>query len=69
MQAFLNTAGPFIPIPPQYRPVAVQDNRITDKAQHRAAIKFFGPPARRAIVTPAVTTTNNLQQQTLFDTR
>ena len=69
MQAFLITAGPFIPIPPWDRPVAVQDNRITDEAQHRAAIKFFGPPAQRAIVTPSVTTTDNLQQQTLFDKR
>ena len=69
MQAFLNTTGPFVPIPPRDRPVAVQNNRITDEAQRRAAINFFGPPAKRTRVTPTVTTTDNLQQQTLFDAR
>ena len=69
MQAFLNTAGPFVPTPPRDRPVAIQDNRITNEVQRRAAINFFGPPAKRTRVTPIVTTTNNLQQQTLFDER
>ena len=69
MQAFLNIAGPFVPTPQRDRPVAVQDNRITDEAQRRAAINFFGPPAKRARVTPRVTTTDNLRQQTLFDER
>ena len=67
MQAFLNITGPFVPVPPRDRPVAVQNNRITDEAQRRAAINFFGPPAQRTRVTPSVTTTDNLQQQTLFD--
>ena len=66
MQAFLNTTGPFVPIPPRDRPVAVQDNRITDEAQRRAAINFFGPPAKRTRVTPTVTTTDNLQVASLF---
>ena len=69
MQAFLNTAGPFVPIPPWDRPVAVQNNRITDEAQRRAASKSFGAPTRRTRVTSTVTTTDNLQQQTLFDER
>ena len=69
MQAFLNIADPFVPTPQRDRPVAVQDNRITDEAQRHAAINFFGPPAKRARVTPIVTTTDNLQQQTLFDER
>ena len=61
MQAFLITDGPFIPIPPRERLVATQNNRITDKEQHVTAINFFGPPAKRAIVTPPVITTDNLQ--------
>ena len=70
MQAFLQITGPFIPPPSRKRPVAVQDNRITNEAQHRAAVNFFGPPAaKRARVTPTVTTTDTLRQQTLFDTR
>ena len=69
IQAFLGITSPFIPPPPRRRPVAVQDNRITDEAQHRAAINFFGPKAKRARVTPTVTTTDTLRQQTLFDTR
>ena len=69
IQAFLGITGPFITPPPRRRPVAVQDNRITDEAQHRAAINFFGPPTKRARVTPSVTTTDTLRQQTLFDAR
>ena len=67
MQDFLNTASPFVPIPPQDRPVAIQNNRITDEAQRRAVINFFGPPPKRTRVTPSLTTTDNLQQQNLFD--
>ena len=69
MQAFLITDGPFIPIPPRERPVATQNNRITDGEQHAATINFFGSPAKRARVTSPVTTTDNIQQQTLFDAR
>ena len=69
MQAFLITAGPFIPILPRKRPIATQNNRITDEEQHAAVVHFFGPPAKRARATPPVITTDNLQQQTLFATR
>ena len=71
IQAFLGITGPFTPPPSRKRPVAVQDNRITEEAQHRAAVNFFGPnAAKRARVTPTVTTTTDtLRQQTLFDTR
>ena len=66
MQAFLITAGPFIPILPRKRPIATQHNRITNEEQHAASVHFFGSPAKRVTVTPPVTTTDNLQQQTLF---
>ena len=66
MHSFLITDGLFIPIPPRERPVATQNNRILDEEQHAAAVLFFGPPAKRARVTPTVATTDNLQQQTLF---
>ena len=69
MHDFLNITGPFVPPPPRERPVAVQDNRITDEALRQAAINHFGPPAKRARVTPRVTTTDNWQQQTLFEER
>ena len=63
------TADPFAPIHQRDKPVAVQNNRITKEAQRRATINYFGPPAKRTRVTPIVTTTDNLQQQTLFDER
>ena len=66
MHSYLITDGPFIPILPRERPVATQNNRISDEEQHAATDFFFGPPAKRARVTPPVTTTDNLQQQTLF---
>ena len=67
MQSFLITDGPLIPIIPWDRPVATQDNRISDEEQHVATIRFFGQPAaKRAQVTPSATTTNTLLQQTLF---
>ena len=69
MHSFLITDGPFIPILPRERPVATQNNRITDEEQHAATVRFFGPPAKRARVTPPVATTDNLQQQTLFTAR
>ena len=64
MQSSLITNGPLLPIIPRKRPVAFQDNRISDEEQHVAAVRFFGPPAKRARVTHTVTTTDNLQQQT-----
>ena len=47
MQAFLITSGPFLPTPQQDRPVATQDNCITNEEQRAAAIQFFGPPTTR----------------------
>ena len=69
MQSYLITDGPCIPILPRERPVATQNNRISDEEQHAAAILFFGPPAKRARVTPPVTTADNHHQQPLFTAR
>ena len=66
MQAFLITNGPFLPIPSQDRPVATQDNGITNEEQRAAAIHYFGPPTTRTRVTPSVTTASTLFQRTLF---
>ena len=66
MQAFLTTSGPFLPIPQRERPVATQDNRITNEEQRAAAIHFFGPPTTRTRVTPSVTTASTLLQRTLL---
>ena len=67
MQSFRIINGPLLPIIPRKRSIAIQNNRISNKEQHAAAIRFFGPLAKRAArVTPAVTTTDNLLQQTLF---
>ena len=41
MQTFLITDGPLIPTIPRDRPVATQDNRISDKEQHAASIQFL----------------------------
>ena len=56
------TVGPFIPILPRKRPITTQHNRITNEEQHATSVHFFGPPAKRARVTPPVTTTDNFQQ-------
>ena len=69
IHSFLITDGPFIPILPRERPVATQNNHITDEEQHTTAVFFFGPPAKRARVTSPVATTDNFQQQTLFTAR
>ena len=69
IHSFLITDGLFIQILPRKRPVATQNNRITDEEQNAAAVLFFGPPAKRARVTPPVATTDNLPQQTLFTAR
>ena len=66
MQTFLGITGPFLPTPKRDRPVATQDNCITNEEQHTAAIQFFGPPTTRTRVTPSVTTTSTLLQRTLF---
>ena len=66
MHSFLTTVRPLIPILPRKKPIATQHNRIKDEEQHAASVYFFGPPAKRTRVTSLVTTTDNLQQQTLF---
>ena len=70
MQAFLITDGPLLPVPPRNRPIATQDNRISDKEQQAASVRLCGtqlPPAKRARVSPTETHTDNLQQRTLFN--
>ena len=47
IKTFLGITGPFLPTPKRDRPVATQDNRITNEEQHAAAIQFFGPPTTR----------------------
>ena len=44
MQEFLLTNRPFVPAPARARPVAVQDNRITEQDQQAATVHFFGTP-------------------------
>ena len=49
MQTFLITDGPLIPTIPRDRPVATQDNCITEDDQLAASIRFIGEPiAKRA---------------------
>ena len=70
MQAFLITDGPFLPVPPRDRPIATQENRISDKEQQAASVRFFGthiPPAKRARVSSIATHTAKFQQRTLFN--
>ena len=50
MQEFMLTNGPFEPAPVRARPVAVQDNRITEQDQQATTAHFFG--------TPLITATN-----------
>ena len=70
MQAFLITDGPLLPVPPRERPIATQENRITDADQEAASVKFFGNkprPKKRARGAPSATTTDNYHQRTLFN--
>ena len=70
MQAFLITDGPLLPAPPRDRPIATQENRISDKEQQAASVRFFGtqlPPTKRARVSSSMTQTANFQQRTLFN--
>ena len=69
LYSYIITDGPFITILLRERPVATQSNHILDEKQHAVAVLFFGPPAKRARVTPTVASTDNLQQQTLFTAR
>ena len=77
MQEFLLTNRPFVPAPARARPVAVQDNQITEQDQQATTVHFFGTPLITAInilgpaigaVLGAVTanTTPIYIQQTLF---
>ena len=59
MQTFLTTDGPLVPTTTRERPVATQDNRISNKEQLAASIRFFGEPAaKRARITPNASTSN-----------
>ena len=42
MQDFLLTNGPFVPTPSRKRPIAVQDNPITEQDQQATSAHFFG---------------------------
>ena len=66
IHSYLITDGQYIPILPRKRPIATQNNRSTDEEQHPTAIYSFGLPVNHAKITPPVTTTYNLQQQTMF---
>ena len=49
MQAFLITDGPLLPVSPRNRPIATQENRISDEEQQAASVRFFGtqlPPTK-----------------------
>ena len=66
MQTFLITDVPLVPITPRNRPVATQDNHITEEAQIAAGTRFFGHPKEKRPQPPSiVTTTANLLQRTL----
>ena len=70
MQSFLITNHLLLLVTPRKSLIATQDNRISDEEQQAASVRFFEtqlPQAKRAQITPAVTHTNNLQQQTLFN--
>ena len=78
MQEFLLTNGPFVPAPARARPIAVQDNQITEQDQQAATTHFFGTPLITGpnILGPAIgavigVVTANIPpiyiQQTLFD--
>ena len=78
MQEFLLTNRPFVHAPTRARPIAVQDNRITEQDQQAATAHFFGTPLITGtnILGPAIgavlgAVTANISptyiQQTLFD--
>ena len=78
MLDFLLTNGPFVPAPSRKRPIAVQDNRITEQDQQAATAYFFGTPliTWTNILGPAIgavlgavtaNTPFTYMQQTLFD--
>ena len=66
MQIFLSIDDPMVPTTPRDRPVATQDNHITDKAQVAAHTRFFGRlKEKRTQPTSIVTTATNLLQRKL----
>ena len=78
MQEFLLTNGLFVHAPTRTRPIAVQDNRITEQDHQAATAHFFGTPLITGtnILCPAIgallgaVTANSSPpyiQQTLFD--
>ena len=78
MQEFLLTNGPFVPAPTRTRPIAVQDNQITEQDQQVATAHFFsiplitstnilGPPIRAVLGAVPANTPSIYIQQTLFD--
>ena len=78
MQDFLLTNGPFVPAPSRKRPIAVQDNPITEQDQQAATAHFFvtplipGPnilgPAIGVVLGAVTAITPPIYiQQTLFD--
>ena len=42
IQEYLLTNGPLVSVPARRRPIAIQDNRISEEAQQAATAKFFG---------------------------
>ena len=78
MQDFLLTNGPFVPTPSRKRPIAVQDNPITEQDQQAATAQFFGTslipepnilgPAIGAVLGAVTANVPPINiQQTLFD--
>ena len=78
MQEFLLTNGPFVPPPARARPIALQDNRITEQDEQAATANLFGTPlinvtnilgpARDAVLGVVTANTPPIYiQQTLFD--
>ena len=78
MQDFLLTNGPFVPTTSRKRPIAVQDNPITEQDQQAASAHFFGTslipgsnilgPAIGAVLGAVTAVTPPIYiQQTLFD--
>ena len=78
MQDFLLTNGPFVPTPSRKRPIAVQDNPITEQDQQATTAHFFGtslipgpnilgPVIGAVLGAVTANTPTNYIQQTLFD--
>ena len=74
MQAFLITYGPLLPVPSCKRPIATQDNCISEEEEQAAITQFLEPNyLQQSVLGPlllwlVLISTDNLQQQTLFKT-